>query len=136
MSNQTRVLMKLGGYTFGIDTAAFQSLTRTTKYRWAKHERPLKSPYLEWMGPGEDTVSLPGVVYPIHAGGLGQIDDMREIAGTGNPLLMVDGYGTVHGYWCISTITETRRAFLPGGAPQKIEFTLALIYYGASLSCV
>ncbi len=134
MSNHTRIMMKLGSYTFGVDTAAYQSLSRTTKYRWAKHDRPGKRPRLEWSGPGEEIISLPGTVYPTYAGGLDQIDDMREIAGAGDPLQMVDGYGTVHGYWCITNIRETGRYFLPGGAPQKIDFTMDLIYYGASLS--
>ena len=133
MSNQTRIMMKLGSYTFGMDTAAYQSLTRATKYRWSKHDRPGKNPLWEWAGPGEDTISLPGVVYPLYAGGLRQVDDMREVAGAGDPLLMVDGYGTVHGYWCITGIRETGRYFLPGGAPQKIEFSIDLIYYGGSL---
>lgn len=129
-----RIMLKLGSFAFGIDTAAYQSISRATAYRWGKHERPGKTPLLEWQGPGEETISLPGTVYPAFAGGLGQVDDMRVVAAAGDPLLMVDGYGAVHGYWCITNIRETGRYFLPGGAPQKIEFSLDLTYYGASLS--
>lgn len=134
MSNHTRIMMKLGGYSFGIDTAAYQSLTRATKYRWAKHARPGKRPRWEWMGQDDETISLPGTIYTLHAGGLSQIDDMRAQAAKGDPLLMVDGYGAVHGYWCITSIRETKTHFLPGGAPQKITFSLELTYYGESIA--
>ena len=132
--SQTRIMMKLGGYTFSVDTAAYQSLSRTTAFRWAKHERPGQQPLLEWQGPGDDTMSLAGAVFPTYAGGLGQVGDMRAAAGKGDPLLMVDGYGKIHGYWCISSIRETGRHHLPGGAPQKIEFGLELMFYGSALS--
>lgn len=123
-------MMKLGGFTFSVDTAAYQSLDRNTRYRWTAQERTGKEPALQYVGPGAETITLPGVVYPAHAGGLTQLDDMRAMAGEGTPLLLVDGTGTIHGYWCILSVRERQGAFLPGGVSQRMDFTLELQFYG------
>lgn len=126
-------MMKLGTFTFSLDTAAYQSLVHKTAFTWASQSRLNKTPQQQYTGPGPETISLPGYIMPAFAGGLRQIDDMRREAARGEPLLMVDGDGRICGYWVLKSIQETQKEFLPGGVPQRVDFTLELAFYGVTV---
>jgi len=126
----TKVMMKLGGYKFSVSTAAYKELIRTTPHRWSEQKRINRRPALQYMGPGKETIELSGDIYPLYNGGVGQIDDMRAEAGTGEPRILVDGTGKVWGKWCIEEIRETQPEFLPAGIPKKQTFTVRLAHYG------
>lgn len=123
------VMMRLGSYSFGINTAAYQQLTRTTEYRWPGQERMGQRNALQYTGSGAETISLAGVVYPQYRSGLGQLDAMRTEAGEGKPLMLVDGRGRIHGRWVIERIEETQDAFFIAGAPKRQRFTMQLRKY-------
>lgn len=122
----TPVMMQLGGFQFGINTAAFQTLARSNEWRWPSQDRFGKPPVLQHVGQGAETITLPGVIYPEWRGGLGQLDAMRAQAGKGEPLTMVDGKGTAMGLWAIERIDEKQAVFAASGTPRKVEFTLQL----------
>ena len=126
----SRVLIGLGTYRFSLATVAYQSLRRTTEHRWERQDRLGRRPALQYVGPGAETIDLEGVIYPHFKGGLGQIETMRVEAGKGEPLLMVDGLGFIHGDWCILRIVEGQRDFFSDGAPRAQTFELALEAYG------
>lgn len=123
-------MMKLGRYAFSLNTAAYQELQRSGAYRWAAQERHGQHAALQYLGPGEDSLSLSGVIYPQFAGAVDQVEDMRAEAAQGEPLLLVDGLGRIHGKWAILMVTETQRVFFADGVPRKIEFSLKLRYFG------
>jgi phage protein U len=123
-------MMKLGGYTFSINTAAYQSLTHSTAYNWKSQERIGRLPAQQFTGQGEETVTLEGAVYPHFKGGTGQLNAMRAEANKGLPLMLVDGTGVIWQKWCIKQIDETQRELFSDGTPRKIEFNLQLVRYG------
>ena len=125
-----RYLMALGNYRFSLDTAAYQSLTRSTEYRWQPQDRLGRRPAHQYLGPGQDEINLEGTIYPEYRGGLGQLDRMREEANAGKPLLMTDSTGRVWGRWVIRRVEETQRVFSVAGTPRKVEFRLQLSHYG------
>lgn len=125
------VMMGLGEFRFEIDTAAYQSLSRTDEYRWESQERISRAPALQFIGEGHTTFTLEGVIYPHWKGGLGQIQNMRNIAGRGFPLFLVSGYGDIFGLFAITNIEETQTIFFSNGAPRKQEFAVELMSYGA-----
>lgn len=132
----TDVMMMLGGlegFMFSTDTAAYQNLRRSTSYRWQGQQRLQRLPSQQFLGPGEDTQELSGILLPHYKGGLGQIDRMRTMAGRGKPLELVAAWhsrGEVLGSWCIRAIQERQAEFAGNGIPLKIDFTLSLIAYG------
>lgn len=128
--NINLVMMGLGSFRFGIKHEAYQSLSRSAPYRWAKVDRLGRAPALQYGGPGAETIQLDGVIYPHFKGGLRQVDAMRALAGQGVPLMMVDGLGWIWKRWVITQVDETKSYFLKDGAPQKIEFTVKLQSYG------
>ncbi|MCP5136609.1 MAG: phage tail protein [Gammaproteobacteria bacterium] len=122
-------MLALGEFRFSLDTAAFQSLQRTTEWSWAEAERAGAIPSLQYTGPGRDSITLQGVIYPEYRGGFAQIDAMRTQAGRGEPLDLVDGGGGVRGAWVIKSITEGRESLYPNGQPRKQTFSLSLQRY-------
>lgn len=124
------ILAQLGPITFGISKAAYQELTRLAEYRWPKMERLGVRPARQWIGVGDDTLNLRGIVYPVLGGGRWTIEDMREAASMGIPYDFIDGTGHVWGKYCIESVRETQSVFLSNGAPRKQEFDLQLGAYG------
>jgi len=123
-------LMKLGEYTFSIDSAAYQSLSRTTEYRWHSQPRIGRLPAQQFMGPGSETLSLDGVIYPHFKGGLKQLDAMRAEAGKGKPLMLVDGSGHIWQQWVINQVEETHKVLMEDATPRQVTFRLQLTRYG------
>lgn len=120
------MMLMLGNYRFKVDTAAYQAKNRTTLYRWAKQDLLTVAPALQFIGPGDDTLNIEGVIFPHFKGGLGQLESMRQEAGQGQPLLLVEGSGKVLGRWVIESVTENQSVFEKNGTPQQIEFTLEI----------
>lgn len=123
-------MMKLGSFTFSLNTAAYQSISRSSSYKWEEQGKVGSNQSLQFVGVDADSMTLQGVIYPTFRGGLGQVSEMRALAGRGKPLELIDGYGDLKGFWCIKSITEKMSDFLQAGLPQKIEFTLELKYFG------
>lgn len=122
-------MMRLGSFKFGVYTAAYQSLDRSTEYKWG--EQPLFMNYdeLQYLGPGADTITLQGFVYPEYKGGTGQIDQLRALGATGQPQLLISGFGRIMGQWAILRVNEGQTIFAAGGIPRRQEFTVEMRRY-------
>lgn len=126
-------MAKLGSFSFGIDTAAFQQLQRQSTYKWQGQDRIGRKPAQQNTGQGADTISLEGVIYPHYRGGIGQIEALRQQAGRGLPLPFIyasESVGQYCGLWCVTNIEEVRTVFFDNGTPRKIEFRLSMVEYG------
>jgi phage protein U len=123
------IMLQLGRFQFGVNTAAYQRLQRATEYRWPSQDRFGQREALQFVGPGADTITLPGVIYPEWRGGLRVLDDLRELAAEGRPQTMIDGLGNILGRWVIERVEETQTVFADAGVPRKQEFTVQLRRY-------
>lgn len=130
MGNNSTVMMALGDYRYSLSTAAYQELTHTNAWRWASVDRIGARPAMQFVGPGEESVTMNGCIYPAFRGGLGQINAMRAEADKGQPLLLVDGTGRVWGKFCITEIRETQKVLFSDGTPRAQEFDITLQAYG------
>lgn len=120
------VMLQLGGFQFGITTAAYQELNRKTSWRWAQQEVVGTRPALQFTGDGEDTITLQGVVFPEYRGGFYQVENLRAQGGFGQPQLLITGAGELLGRWVILDVEERQSVFAGYGRPRKQEFTLQL----------
>lgn len=127
------VMMKLGEFTFSVDSAAYQELSRVSEYRWASQNRVGQRPALQAIGPGGETINVNGIIYPGNRGGTEQLNDMRTEAGKLEPLLLVDGRGFVHGRWVIERVEEGQSVFAQAGVPRKQTFRMQLRKYADGL---
>ncbi len=126
----SETMMALGSYRFSIDSAAYQELKHSQAYRWQAQERLQRRPAMQFLGAGEESIELSGVIYPHFKGGLEQLDTMRAEANKGQPLLLVDGLGFVWGRWVITQIDEGQSFLQGNGQPLKQSFQLKLVNYG------
>jgi len=139
------VLMTLGDarqqFRFAIDTAAYQSLKRSTEWRWPAQDRLWSDRARQFTGRGNDEITLEGVILPAFKGGLGQLKALRALADQAlrdasgaRPLTLVTGYGDVLGQWIITRLDEEQPTIGPSGAPLEQRFTLTLAAYGEDMA--
>ncbi|XMB47229.1 phage tail protein [Pseudomonas fluorescens] len=120
------MMMALGMFVFSLKTAAYQELQRQTDWRHASNNRIGAAPARQFVGRGEDAITLPGIILPELAGSALSLDALRLMANTGKAWPMVEGSGRIYGLWVIETLSENKTIFFSDGTPRRIEFTLTL----------
>ena len=131
-----QVMMGLGGVRFAVDPLNFSELERTFGYRWEPQNRLGRRPAQQFLGPGEETITLKGTIYPNHpafAGGLTELNNMRARSAQGaffNLGARIGARGVALGRWCVKNIRDTQSYFHLNGVPSKVEFTIELVAYG------
>ena len=124
------VMMALGDFRFSLFTAAYQTLQKTASYGWATQNRIGRDPALQFTGPEAQTIKMDGVMFPQFNGGSYEVEEMRQMAGKGQPLILVDGKGFSWGKWVITQIEEGQSIFIGPGLARKITWNLTLKSYG------
>lgn len=120
------MMMALGMFVFSLETLAYQEFQRQTQWRHGSTSRIGTNPARQYLGRGDDTITLPGVLLPALAGTPTSLDVLRDMADSGKAWALVEGTGRVYGAWIIESLSETRTLFFPDGAARRIEFTLTL----------
>lgn len=129
-SGNAPVLMMLGGFKFSLNTAVFQELHRSTSFRWPAQERMGQYDALQFTGPGDDLIRLPGLVFPDWKGGTSQMYQLRSLAAQGRPLRLIGPGGEILGEWVIENVEEGQSHFRPDGSFMRQEFTVSIRKYG------
>jgi phage protein U len=125
----TRPLFQLGSFQFDLPNGAPQTVDRDAAYRWEEQGRLLRDPAQQFVGPGSQTMTLDGVLYPGFSGRQSTLEQLRDIARTGKPQMLTDGLGKVYGLWAIKQVREGKNTFAPGGGARQISFSVQLVYY-------
>ncbi|WP_406705830.1 phage tail protein [Sodalis sp.] len=120
------MLMAYGMFVFLLNTVPYQSLARSAGWRHVKNERIGRSARWQYIGPGEDAITLSGVLYPEVTGGDVSLETLRTMAYTARPWPLIEGTGMIFGLFVIDNLSETRTEFYADGKAKKIEFTLSL----------
>lgn len=120
------MMMALGMFIFSLETLAYQEFQRQTEWRHGATSRIGTNPARQYLGRGDDTITLPGVLLPALAGTTLSLDTLRYMADTGKAWPLVEGTGKIYGVWVIESLQETRTLFFRDGAARRIEFTLVL----------
>lgn len=123
-------LLQLGDFQFTVPNGVHESLDRSMAWSWPEQGRLLRKPATQFTGPGLDSISLSGVIYPGHSGKQNTIDDLRKMGDAGKPYMLTDGLGRVYGQFTMVGIQEGRSLFAQGGAARRIDFTIELLEYG------
>lgn len=121
------MMMALGTFVFSLSQLAYQQLQRQTAWRHAASDRVGARAAHQYVGPGDDTIDLSGLVAPGITGDTASLDTLRSMADEGRPLALVDGTGVVHGAYVIVSLNETRTLFFKDGAARRIEFQISLL---------
>ena len=119
-------LLTLGMFIFSIDNAAYTDLSRRISWRHAVTERHMARPASQYVGPGEDAISIGGRIVPEVSGQFAAIEVIIAMADTGDDYPLVDGLGRVLGHYRIVRLEQTHLAVMAGGLPRAVDFTLEL----------
>jgi uncharacterized protein len=122
------MMMGYGQFVFSLSTLAYQDLQRQTAWRHASNSRVGARPARQFIGQGDDTINLSGVLAPEFAGDQTSLDQLREMADSGLAWALVTGQGEVLGAFVIESLSETRTVFLDDGSARRIEFQLQLTH--------
>lgn len=120
------MMMSLGMFVFGLPTVTYQTLQRETNWRHASNSRVGARAGRQYIGPGDDTITLSGWVSPELVGDRASLDELRKMADAGLAYVLVDGTGIVHGVFVIERLSEGQTLFFFNGTPRRIEFSLVL----------
>lgn len=119
------MMMCLGQFVFSLQTLAYQELQRQTSWRHASNNRVGVRPASQFLGVGEETLTLPGVIVP-EFGQRASLDEIHQMADTGSAFALVDGLGRVYGQFVITDKSETGTLFDLNGQPRRVEFSITL----------
>lgn len=119
-------LMAFGMFVFSLETAAYQDFQRQTEWRHSSTSRIGTNPARQFLGRGDESITLQGVLLPALAGSVLSLDTLRSMADTGKAYPLIEGTGRIYGVWVIESLSETRTIFFGDGAARRIEFTLSL----------
>lgn len=125
-----------GAVPFGLSTAAYQELERSNEWRWARQERIGANDAMQYVGPGEETISLSGAVYPGQLGDAGTLGRLRLQASLGLPLPLIGGTGRVFGMFVLESLSEGQTIFAVGGVARRIDFSMQLGRYDGGLGAI
>lgn len=120
------MLMSLGMFGFELATLPFQDMSRDADWRHGSSPRFGARPASQYLGPGDETVNLSGVLLPGVAGTASSLDTLKQMADQGEAWPLVDGTGQVHGAFAIGKVSERHSTFVAGGLARRIEFTIEL----------
>lgn len=120
------MMMTYGMFVFGVSTAAYQSLQRQTEWRHSAQSRINARPARQYLGPGDDNITLSGTLLPMFTGGQQNLDQLRKMAGEGKAWPLIEGSGYYYGMYAIASMEENKSEFFADGAARQIEFTLSL----------
>ncbi len=116
----------LGLFVFSLDTLSYQELQRRTSWKHPTQALVGARDASQFLGQGEDIITLAGSIVPEFAGILASLDVLRRMANKGQAWALVEGSGTIYGAFVITDLQETKSLFFVDGTPRKTEFTLTL----------
>ena len=119
-------LMVLGLFVFSLETLPYAEFQRNQDWRHAEAERHGARPASQFLGPGEDAITLQGSFPPGVAGDYASLTRLREMAASGDAWPLVDGAGEQLGLFRIVKIDERRQHLVTGGMGRVIDFAIDL----------
>lgn len=120
------MLAALGQFVFELNNLAFDEMRRTTDWRHPSNSRVGAMPGRQFVGKGEDKLTLAGLLAPGNFGNRTAIEKLRAMGDTGAAFALVNGAGEVFGAWVIESVEETGTIFTLDGLARRVEFTLNL----------
>jgi len=121
------ILMSLGMFPFHVPTLAYDELQRRADWRHERSKRVGARDAVQFVGPGNDTISISGAAYAELSQGRASLDELRDMANTGEHWPLVDGAGRVYGSYVITAIDERHKHMFDDGTPRRIDFAVDLL---------
>lgn len=147
--------MSLGDILFyrpfpGDVTPSFETITREMQASVPSQPRIGRDNAMQFTGPGEETISIHGRMFPYIFGGLSTLDALRDALRAGKPMMLVmfspnmteesativpdQTYsGKKVGNYMLRSVKRQDYLYTSDGLPMKVDFTIELVLYGDDL---
>lgn len=122
----TEHLLAIGMFIFGMPRTAYEQMERRASWRWADSERFGARAAAQFLGPGEETITLNGMLVPEIAGSYSDLTRLKEMAATGEVFPVVLGTGELLGEYRIDSIDDRWSNIVGGGLARTIDFSVDL----------
>ncbi|HGK7537490.1 TPA: phage tail protein [Klebsiella pneumoniae] len=120
------MMMVFGLFVFELRTLPYQQLQLSRNWRHVKNDRVGRSAKWQYVGAGENQLTLGGLLYPEITGDNLSLGAVSTMAYTGLAWPLIDGIGSIYGMYVITGLQETHQEFDRYGKAKRIEFTLSL----------
>jgi phage protein U len=120
-------LMALGMFLFQIGTLGVDELQRRSDWQHARSPRIGARDAAQFLGRGDETISLSGTIYTELADGRVSLDELRTMADAGETVPLVGGDGTIWGSFVLLSIDEKHTSLMTDGTPRRIDFGIELL---------
>lgn len=120
------MMMSLGMFVFSLPTLAYHELQRQTEWKHASNARVGARDAFQFVGKGDDTITLSGWIAPELTGSLYTLDALRLMADTGKSWILIQGTGRIYGSYIITSMTEGKTILGSDGEPAKVDFSITL----------
>ena len=122
-------LLALGPHIFEIAPLNFQALERQTEALWPTVARFGQAPGRQFVGFGENRVTITGLLYPEEFGGRSEFEDIRATQAAARPVMMVGwgasgSAGRVFGKVVILSISDAQSIIARSGQGRRLEYMI------------
>ena len=120
------MLASLGLFVFELASLPFEEMQRRRDWRHEPARLVGARDASQFTGPGDDLVTINGVIAPGEIGSATAIDTLVEMGDDGENYSFVDGTGVVWGEFAIVALDTRRKYIMVDGAPRMIDFAIDL----------
>lgn len=120
------MLAALGMFVFETDSALFDKIARARDWRHERTDRFGARAASQFTGPGEDRITLSGILVPEIGGDFWAIETLAQMADEGEAYPLMDGLGNVLGAFTIDRISEEKGNLIDTGMQRRNDFTIEL----------
>lgn len=120
------MLAAIGMFVFETNSALFDRLRRSRDWRHDRSDRFGARPASQFLGPGEDRISITGTLVPELVGDYFAIETLARMADEGEAWPLADGLGNVIGTYTIERIDEEKDNFTEEGIARRNAFSIEL----------
>lgn len=130
------MMLTLGLFVFQLQTLPYQSLQQSLNYRWPLNNRIGQRGAYQFVGIGEDKITLSGVLLPEITGGALSMLALKTMAELGKAWPLIGGDGAIYGMYVVASMTQTQSVFFADGSARRIEFSMTLTRVDESLGAM
>lgn len=120
-----QISMMWGLFPFSVQTMPHEEFEKTTTFKYAENNRIGKSNSLQFMGKGNDEITLKGVLFPMVTGGRNVVDLFKIQSELGIAFPLIESSGRIHGTFVCTSVAETCKYLESNNAPNRIDFTIS-----------
>lgn len=128
------MMMIYGMMPFMRQTLPYSELQHSVDYRWPTNSRVGLRASAQFIGPGDEKITLSGELRPEITGGAISLLTVKLLADEGRAWPLIGGNGTIYGMYVVENYATTHSEFFSDGSARKINFTLSLKRVDESLT--